>query len=194
MITGSNLSDIELMRKVSEFDSKALELLYNRYSPILFTMVKKISGEEKYCEEILSDIFVIIWRKSNFFDFDNGNVYGWISILARNKALDFISREKDSASLPEYDDPYEDENIIPHFILKSGLPEIKLVLNQKEIIEKAFKKLTDAQQYVINLAYYEGLTVNEIATRLRIPSQTVNAKIKIAINIFRDNLSRGDTL
>lgn len=192
MITGSNLSDIELMRKVSEFDSKALELLYNRYSPILFTMVKKIAGEEKYCEEILSDVFVIIWRKSNLFDFDYGNVYSWVINLTRNKALDFLSRQNDSTSLPEYDDSFEDENIIPHSILKSELPEIKLALDRKEFIDKAFKKLTDAQQYVINLAYYEGLTSDEIAARLHIPPQTVKAKIKVAVNILRDNLSKGE--
>ena len=192
MITGSNLSDIELMQKVSEFDSKALELLYNRYSPILFTMVKKISGEEKYCEEILSDVFVIIWRKSNLFDFENGNVYSWIINLTRNKALDFLNRLKESTSLPEYDDSFEDENIIPHS--KSELPEIKLVLDRKEFIDKAFKKLTDAQQYVINLAYYEGLTSEDISARLHIPPQTVKAKIKVAVNILRDNLSKGEAV
>lgn len=194
MITGSNLTDIELMRKVSEFDSKALELLYNRYSPILYTMVKKISGDEKYFEEILSDVFVIIWRKSSSFNFDNGNVYGWIINLTRNKTLDFIKRQKDSSLLPEYSDEFEDENIIPLFTTKSEMPGIKSVMDRKEITEKAFKKLTDAQQYVINLAYYEGLTIDEIAARLHIPSQTVRAKIKIAMNIFRDNLSKGDSL
>jgi len=194
MITGSNLSDLELMLKVSEFDSKALELLYNRYSPILYSMVKKIAGEEKYCEEILSDVFVIIWRKSNLFNFDNGNVYSWIINLTRNKSLDFLSRQKESASLPEYDDFFEDEYIIPHSILKSELPEIKSVLDRKEYIDKAFKKLTDAQQYVINLAYYEGLTSEDISARLHIPPQTVKAKIKVAVNILRDNLSKDEAV
>ncbi|MBK6913379.1 MAG: sigma-70 family RNA polymerase sigma factor [Ignavibacteriales bacterium] len=143
---------------------------------------------------MLSDVFVIIWRKSNLFDFDNGNVYSWIINLTRNKALDFLSRQKDSTSLPEYDDSFEDENIIPHSILKSELPEIKLALDRKEIIDKAFKKLTDAQQYVINLAYYEGLTSDEIAARLHIPPQTVKAKIKVAVNILRDNLSKGEAV
>ena len=65
-------------------------------------------------------------------------------------------------------------------------------MNLKDSIEVALNKLTDAQQFVIYLAYYEGLTEKEIATRLNIPFPTVKSKIKIALGNLKDNLIRGE--
>ena len=58
-------------------------------------------------------------------------------------------------------------------------------------IEEALHKLTDAQQYVIYLAYYEGLSQSEIATRLKIPIQTVKSKVKLSLGNLKDNLLKG---
>ena len=85
-------TDIELMQRVSSNDSKALEVFYNRYSSLLYTLIKKIVSEEKTAEDILSEIFVIIWRKVDQFDFNTGNVYTWLVTLARNKAVDSLKR------------------------------------------------------------------------------------------------------
>ena len=85
-------TDIELMQRVVAYDSKALEALYNRYSPILYTLIKKIVTDQNAAEEVLSDVFVIIWRKANLFDFSTGNVYTWVITLTRNKAVDFLKR------------------------------------------------------------------------------------------------------
>ena len=71
MADSASSTDLELMTRVVSNDSKALEALYNRYSPLLYTLIKKITGDEKTAEEVLADVFVIIWRKSNLFDFNN---------------------------------------------------------------------------------------------------------------------------
>jgi RNA polymerase sigma-70 factor (ECF subfamily) len=60
-------------------------------------------------------------------------------------------------------------------------------------MDKAFQALTDAQRYVISLAFYEGLTEKEIAERLNIPLATVKSKIRIASTNLR-NLLRGTSL
>ena len=67
VITSS--TDSDLIQRVSGNDSKALEALYNRYSPLLYTLIKKIVVDEETAREVLSDVFVIIWRKIDFFDF-----------------------------------------------------------------------------------------------------------------------------
>ena len=59
-----SFTDSQLMQKVSEYDSKSLEELYDRYSPILYTLIKKIVADQKIAEEVLTDIFVIVWEKS----------------------------------------------------------------------------------------------------------------------------------
>ncbi|MDP1993652.1 MAG: sigma-70 family RNA polymerase sigma factor, partial [Ignavibacteria bacterium] len=69
--------------------------------------------------------------------------------------------------------------------------DLKTSISIKDNIEKALNKLTDAQKYVLFLAYYEGLTQPEIAQHLRIPAQTVKSKMKIALSNLKDNLLKG---
>ena len=74
-------TDIELLQRVASHDSKALEALYNRYSSLLYTVIKKIVNDEAIAEEVLTDVFVIIWQKVNLFNFDSANVYTWLITL-----------------------------------------------------------------------------------------------------------------
>jgi RNA polymerase sigma-70 factor (ECF subfamily) len=190
VITSS--TDSDLIQRVSGNDSKALEALYNRYSPLLYTLIKKIVVDEEIAKEVLSDVFVIIWRKIDFFDLQTNDVYTWLITLARNKAVDTLRRSKNPSETEKYDDVYENENIIPLLSPSIDPLDLKTAMNLKDSIEAALNKLTDAQQFVIYLAYYEGLTEEEIAARLKIPVPTVKSKIKIALSNLKDNLIKGD--
>ena len=190
VITSS--TDSELMQRVSGNDSKALEALYNRYAPLLYTLIKKIVVNEETAKEVLSDVFVIIWRKIDFFDLQTNDVYSWLVSLARNKSIDTLRRGKNPSDLEPYDDDYENDNIIPALSPSMDPLDLKTALNLKDSVEIALNKLTDAQQFVIYLAYYEGLSEKEIAARLKIPVPTVKSKIKIALGNLKDNLIKGD--
>ncbi len=192
MAVGTSSTDLELMERVASYDSKALEALYNRYSPLLYTVIKKIAAEESIAENVMSDVFVIIWRKANLFDFHTANVYTWLVSLARNKATDTIRRLKSAAGIKEYTDAYEDEFIIPHLSMAIDPLDLKTALSLKESVESALNSLTEAQQYVIYLAYYEGLTQKEIASKLNIPYPTVKSKVKIALSNLKENLIKGN--
>src|ERR1035437_9824647 len=105
-------TDSELFQRVSGNDSKALEALYNRYSPLLYTLIKKIVVDETIAKEVLSDVFVIIWRKIDYFDLQTNDVYTWLVTLTRNKAVDTLRRSKNPSEMERYTDDYENENII----------------------------------------------------------------------------------
>lgn len=198
-------TDIELMQRVSSNDSKALEVLYNRYSSLLYTVIKKIVIEENTAEDILSEIFVIIWRKADQFDFKTGNVYTWLVTLARNKAVDTLKRSRipknqlptwqagENQDVEIYNDTYENKYILPHLSNLIDPLDIRTAFSIRDDVETALNKLTDAQQYVIYLAYYEGLTQKEIAVKLNIPLSTVKSKIKIALSNLRENLVKGNS-
>ena len=96
------------MLEIARFESRALEELYNRYSPLLYTIIKKITPDQITAEQILIEVFVIIWRKINKFDFNVGNVYSWLETLARNKAIDSLRRDRvaTNSTIQFYDDEY----------------------------------------------------------------------------------------
>jgi RNA polymerase sigma-70 factor (ECF subfamily) len=182
------------MKKVASYDSKALEALYNRYSTILYTLIKTIVADPKLAEEVLSDVFVIIWRKINHFDFETGNVYTWLMTLARNKAVDTIRLKRSGVETQPYTEDYENKYILPALKADAKPLELKDALSRTVTVQKAMEELTDAQQYVIQLAYFEGLTETEIAAKLNIPVTTVKSKIRIALTNLKENLTKGYTV
>jgi len=187
----TELTDIELIQRITNRDSKALESLYNRYSPVIFTLVKRIVVDKEKSEEILADIFVIIWQKSSMFDVNSTNLYCWLINLSRNKALDFVKREK-SLITDEYNDDYENAVILPNVSSLIPSNDFNRTFNSREKIYSAFHSLTDAQQYVLSLAYYDGLSESEIAAKLNIPLLTVKSKIRVALNSIKEVLAKED--
>jgi RNA polymerase sigma-70 factor (ECF subfamily) len=119
-------------------------------------------------------------------------VYCWLITLARNKAIDALRRKRNPAGFPaEYNDEYEDFYIIPRLSPEIDELDLRTAVGIKQNIEDALHRLTDAQQYVIYLAFYEGLAQSEIAQKLKIPIQTVKSKVKIALSNLKDNLLKG---
>lgn len=186
-----NHTDIELMREIAKFESRALEELYDRYSPLLYTIVKKIAPDEESAKELLVEVFSIIWKKSNKFDFTNGNVYAWLVTLTRNKAVDYLRRSRKSESISQiYDDEYEDYFILPTFLPGMDSLDLETARSLKPKVEEALSELTDTQKYVLHLAYYEGYTIDEIANKLNVPVETVRNKVMTSLHNFRDNLAK----
>jgi RNA polymerase sigma-70 factor, ECF subfamily len=188
-----NSPDIDVMKRVAAYDSKALEILYNRYSPLLYTLIKKIAVNKELAEDILTEVFEIIWKRIELFDIYSGNVYTWLVMLARNKAVDTIRRNNKNLKMPEYNNDYEENYIVPKLSKEIDTMDLETTLKIKDSFASALNKLTDAQQYVIYLAYYEGLTQKEIAEKLNIPYPTVKSKIKIASANLREYLLKGDS-
>lgn len=191
MTDNNPLTDAEIMLKVAGYDSKALEQLYDRYSPILYTLIKKIVTEKESAEEILSDVFVIVWRQIDQFDFKTNNVYTWLVTLSRNKAIDVLNR-KVGKLMPDYDDDYEKEHIVPKLSPEIQALELKEVMNKKEKLEKALNGLTDAQKYVLDLSYYGGMDLTEIAGKMNIPAGTVKSKLQVAFGNLMQKVSEAN--
>jgi RNA polymerase sigma-70 factor (ECF subfamily) len=186
----NSLTDAEIMLKIAGYDSKSLEQLYDRYAPIMYTLIKKIVTDKETAEEILSDVFVMIWRHIDLFDFKTNNVYTWVIMLARNKAIDVLNRRGGKVT-EEYTDEYEKEKIIPKLSPEIEPAELNEVLEQKEKVEGALGSLTDAQRYVMELSYFGGMNEAEIAGKLKIPAMTVKSKLQVAIGNLMKKLSEG---
>lgn len=185
------LTDLELMKEIAAFESRALEELYDRYSSLLYTIIKKISPDKNSAEQILTDVFVIIWRKASSSEFKTTNVFSWLVTLARNKAVDSLRRSRSAKGITQiYDDLYEDYFILPTFPDEIDTLDFTTAFSLQPKIEKALSKLTDTQKYVLHLAYYEGFSIDEIADKLNVPLETVRNKIMTALYSLRDHLVR----
>lgn len=183
----TQFTDKELIERIVAKDSKALEALYDKYSSLLFTLIKKIVNNKNKAENILADVFVIIWQKGELFDLNTNNLFTWLILVARNKALDLVKRENGLIT-EEYNDDYENNYILPRISPDVDSLELEKALDKTGKIYSVISNLTEAQQYVLSLAYYQGLTEKEIAEKLNIPLPTVKTKLRVVLNSIRDNL------
>lgn len=185
----SDLTDLQLIQKISKYDSRALEELYDRYSPLLYTIIKKIAPDDETADKVLVEVFAIVWKKASDYDFTKSSVYTWIINLARNRIIFELRRSramiKDTGA---YNDEFENFYIIPQLDKKIDNLDFDTAMNIKPKMEEALAKLSDTQKYVIHLAYYEGFTLDEISDKLGIPVETVRGKIMAAMHTLKDNL------
>lgn len=187
-----SFSEIQIMSKVGDYDSKALEELYDRYSPILDPLIKKIVEDKTKAEEVLTDVFVIVWKCKDLSNILADNVYTWLITLARNKAVDIKRRNENPEGMPEYSGDYENRFIIPRLSKSIDPLDLNKALSVKDNFEEALNKLTDAQKFVLYLAYYEGKSHSEIAKQLNIPVATIKSKIKLSLSNLKQNLVSGE--
>ncbi len=185
------MSELELMQKIFESDAQAIESLYDKYAPLLYTFIKKIVKDKNKAEGALEGVFLTICKKINYFDFETKNSYAWIITLAKNKAVYDLRKGKNVGIDEEDISESENDFITPRLSHLSEPLDLEKALVYKDKIENALNSLTDAQQYVIYLAFYEGLSQDEIAQRLKIPLQTVESKIKISLIKLNENFAGG---
>jgi RNA polymerase sigma-70 factor (ECF subfamily) len=149
------LTDAEIMLKIAGYDSSALELLYDRYAPMLYALIKKIIPNQELADKVLSEVFVITLKQIDPFDFKSSDVYTWMVTLTRNKAIDSMKRQQGKEKRA-YTEEFEKDEIIPKLSPEIKAMEFADVTRRRNYIQTAINSLTDAQKSLLDLSYYEG--------------------------------------
>jgi RNA polymerase sigma-70 factor, ECF subfamily len=156
-------TDEELMLRVRTQDCRALELLFKRYSRLVFGITLRILRNHSECEDVVQDVFFYIYQKSVLFDPTKGSAKGWIVQVAFSRALD----RRASLSRRAY---YSGTNleVIGDTLLGpvDVEREVEARLN-RGYLERAFEDLPVAQRRTIEMFYFEGLELREISERLK---------------------------
>jgi RNA polymerase sigma-70 factor (ECF subfamily) len=163
----------DLLVAVAELqDRDAFAELFAYYAPRVKSYLLRLGADSALAEEIAQDVMVTVWRKAALFDRAQASVSTWIFRIARNRRIDLFRRSK----RPELDP--EEEMILP-----SGVeaPDARIEAMETETrVRAAMKDLPEEQVVLLKLAFYEGLSHSEIATRLGAPLGTVKSRIRLA--------------
>lgn len=159
-------------------DSKAINLIFENYGRALYGVIYKVLSNQEDCEEVLQDVLVKIWAKSEMYDSSKGRLYTWMLNIARNAAIDRTrSKINKQNSKTNSSENYVD--------LDRGIVGVR----PDDIgIKDLTKKLPEDQRAVIDLAYFKGYTQKEIAVKLNIPLGTVKTKVRYALSSLKDYL------
>lgn len=167
-------SDRELMQGIKRRDADALRLLHERYGRLAFAIAFRSLGDAGAAEEVVQDAFLAVWNKSaSFSEMGTANVRAWLLAIVRNRAIDDLRRRQHRPNtLAAIDDV--------DYLLQT--PDAWREVEANEIgthVRAALSSLPQAQQEVIALAYFDGLSQSEIAERLGIPLGTVKGRFRI---------------
>jgi RNA polymerase sigma-70 factor (ECF subfamily) len=175
------VSDDELVGLVLRREEPALSAIYDRYCRLVYTIALRITGDREASEEVTQDVFQAVWQGAGSFQ-PGGSFSAWLVGIARHRAIDVTRSRRYRARMREETlDTYTSSNAAA-----SDAPADGLVL--RTVVRSALDELPPAQRQAIELAYYGGLTHNEIAGRLGEPVGTVKSRMRLGLTRMRSLL------
>jgi RNA polymerase sigma-70 factor (ECF subfamily) len=184
--TSPAVDDYALLRDTALGNHDSLAALHQRYSGVLLATAFRVLNNLRDAEEVVQEAFVQIWEKASVYDADRGKPLTWAMTLTRNKAIDRLRRVQRRNRLH---DDIEAEAQIWDKIADHDSADEAISHETQAIVRSAVIQLSDAQRRAIELAFFGGLTQNEIAERLHEPLGTVKARIRRGMMKLRQILA-----
>jgi RNA polymerase sigma-70 factor (ECF subfamily) len=177
-------SDAELLRRIAQRDAAALGELYDRVAGVLFATAVHILGDRREAEEVVQDVFLQVWNKAATFDGALGTAFNWTIGITRNRCIDYLrSRQRRSRLLDESIAEARGESTFPPTAAGATLGAEELAA-----VRRAVASLPPDQHQAIAMAFFGGMTHQEIADELREPLGTIKARIRRGMLKLRDSL------
>ncbi len=179
--------DEYLVATIATGCESALELLYDRYSSAVFSLILHMVQNRQVAEELTQEVFIRVWQRSSSFRDERGRVRSWMLKIARNLALDEIRRQQARPLQIYYESP--SEQLVPEVVDNSPGPN-EIVINRlrREQISGMLVALPVSQREVIEMAYFGGMTQLEIADYKGEPLSTIKTRMRLGLQRLRANL------
>lgn len=190
-ITGKHTVDYKkfndeiLLRLIVHGNEQALSELYDRYNRLVFSIALNALGDALVAEEIIQDVFLRVWERAATFQPEQGKVITWLGRIARNRSIDL----------------YRQRSIRPegNSVSWDGLPNLHLtdeqdieasvdLANQQQRVRRAMAHIPAEQRQALVMAFFQGLSHQEIATALNEPLGTVKTRIRLGMHKLKTML------
>ena len=176
----SSENEIQLLRRVAQGDREAFAQLYDQFSGILYATALKVLQDAKEAEDVLQEVFLQIWNKAGNYDPNLGKPLTWTLTLTRHRAIDRLRSTQRRYKLVEDATPELADNQ-PQAAESSDA-------DQNLIVRNAVQSLPAEQRQAIELAFFGGLTQDEISQNLQQPLGTIKARIRRGMMKLRASL------
>lgn len=178
--------DATLLQAVARRDEAAFAALYDRFARPVFSLVVRVLRSRAEAEEVLQEAFWQIWERAPDYREELGSAFCWVVTIARRKAIDrlranarHLQRMAEAQGLRTDDDFFEPTG-------RESLAADELGTSVRE----ALAKLNLEERRAIALAFFDGLTHEEIAVALRAPVGTIKARIRRGLLKLKPSLTR----
>ncbi len=166
-----------LLAVAEQGDREAFAALFHHFGPRIRAWLLHGGGDAGKADDVLQEVFAAVWRKAHLYDSRRAPAAAWIFAIARNCRIDAFRRER----RPEFDP--QDPSFQP-----DPAPEGEQALaarQRSDAVRAALAGLSEEQQEVLRLSFYEGESYTAIAIRLGIPLGTVKSRARLAFRHLR---------
>lgn len=177
--------DYELMARIADQDADALAAVYDRYGALVFTLGQRMLRDRGEAEELVSDVFLEIWRRADRYNPNRGAPMTYLMTLAHSRAID-RQRAKTSRTrgLAAGDGKADGASDSPEPVVSAILDE-----NSRRV-RRAMEGLEPVYRQAVELAFFDGLSHTQIAEKLDKPLGTVKTYIRQGLIRLRDCLRK----
>ncbi len=179
--------EASLQQRLLARDERALAELVELTTPWLLGVAQAMLSDRDEAEEVVQETFNIVWRRVDLFDRASGRLMPWLLRITRNRAIDRLrARRRRTLKSERLRSETAGDDWAPAQEPNEAAQPGWLV---HERVHAALKTLPPDQQQVVRLAYFEGLTHSEIATKLGLPLGTVKTRLRLAFDKLRTGLA-----
>jgi RNA polymerase sigma-70 factor, ECF subfamily len=177
------LADEDLMQLVYRGNGDAFEVIYDRHADAAFSLAMRMCRQRSLAEDVVQEAFLSLWRSGARYDRTRGSVRTWTLGIVHNRAIDALRRKA-----------VRDRGIVDEEGIEERLParertELEVARrDEAREIRDALLALPAEQSRVIELAYYGGMTHQEIAAMLDTPVGTIKGRMRLGLQKMRTAL------
>ena len=183
----ADAADRAVLVRLADGELDALEELYDRYKTMSYSIAYRITNDSTLAEDVVQDAFLGVWRNAARYVEGRGSVKTWLLAIVHHRAIDAVRRRRPTTELPDVELPPPAALTEPDVWMEvaAGL--------DAELVQRALAELSDVQREAIELAYFGGLTQQEIADRTATPLGTVKSRMRLGLLAMRRRLEEGPT-
>lgn len=172
MANDSLQSDQEIMRRIAQGDQHALAALYDRYGGGVYSLILQVLNDSGLAEEVTQDVFMRVWHGAEKWDAKRGRLSSWLLTVARYAAIDRLRQEKRQYNVAD----------VP---LENMASDSGDSWPQRRQMKALLALLPQEQAQVIELAFYGGMSHQDIADTTSLPLGTVKTRIRSGMQKLR---------
>ncbi|HEY1297544.1 MAG TPA: sigma-70 family RNA polymerase sigma factor [Chloroflexota bacterium] len=186
------VSDDALLAEVAAGDEQALLALYGRHVRPVYALVLRMLHDDAAAEEVVQDAFLRIWRRAGDYDPVRATFRGWLLSIAHHLSVDVLRRRRSRLSTFGRSLEARPSVLEEPRTLDVGADPVAMAENAetRATVRDALSALPSAQRSAIELAYFGGLTQNEIAETTGIPLGTIKSRIRFGMLALQGELEQ----
>lgn len=184
-VAALNEVDLEaLVAAMAQRDEKALASFYDATAARAYALILRTTQAASLAEEVLSDVYMQVWQQAERFDLNRGKALAWLFMLCRSRALDQLRRRDPAVT---FADP-ECERL--ESATGTGPLDLLMAMDRSSAIRAALTQLGEVERQLLALAFFRGLTHQEIATQTGMPLGSIKTILRKAMLKLKELLSQ----